>query len=490
MTENQKSMPIPRRTKIVATIGPATESPEMLEKLFRAGVDVVRVNFSHGSPEAHKQRARDIREISEKVGRYVGILADLQGPKIRIERFQNGKVKLKKGKPFTLDANLGVDDGDETAVGLTYKALADDVSAGDVLLLDDGMIVLKVDNISGGKINCIVEIGGKLSNNKGVNRQGGGLSAGALTEKDKQDIKLAAEIEADFLAVSFVRSADDVHEARRLLHEAGSDAWIVSKIERAEAIDVIDEITLASDVLMVARGDLGVEIGDAEITAVQKKIIFQARSMDRVVITATQMLESMINKQMPTRAEVTDVANAVLDGTDAVMLSAETAVGAYPIKAIEAMDRICLGAEKHRSSIVNEARNDSSFERIDEAIAKACMYTANRLNVRAIIAMTESGATALWMSRISSGLPIYAMSSQDRTLRQASMYRGVEPLKFDTSSNTHAIVNAEVLEILKQRGAIVDGDIVIISKGDLVGKQGGTNAMKILRVGEIEHNTG
>lgn len=480
-------MPTPRRTKIVATIGPATESPKMLEKLFLAGVDVVRVNFSHGSAEAHIERARNIREISEKVGRHVGILADLQGPKIRIQRFQNDFIKLKKGKPFTLDADLAENDGDETAVGLTYKALSDDVSADDLLLLDDGMIALRVEEVVGSKINCIVEIGGKLSNNKGVNRQGGGLSAGALTEKDKQDIRTAAEMEADFLAVSFVRNAEDVHEARRLLHEAGSDAWIVSKIERAEAIDAIEEITLASDVLMVARGDLGVEIGDAEITAVQKMIICQARNMDRLVITATQMLESMINKQMPTRAEVTDVANAVLDGTDAVMLSAETAIGKYPIKTIEAMDRICRGAEKHRGSIVNESRNDKSFERIDEAIAKACMYTANRLDVRAIIAMTESGATALWMSRISSGLPIYAMSSQDRTLRQASLYRGVEPLKYETTSKVHSVVNAEVQDILKGRGAIADGDIIIISKGDLVGKQGGTNVMKILQVGEIDH---
>ncbi|MFW2439000.1 MAG: pyruvate kinase [Arenicellales bacterium] len=480
-------MPTLRRTKIVATIGPRTESPKMLEKLFRAGVDVVRVNFSHGSPEEHKQRARDIRSVSKKVGRFVGILADLQGPKIRIERFKDGFVNLEDGQPFTLDAELATKDGDINAVGLTYKALPSDVNVGDVLLLDDGLIVLKVDDVTKSKIFCIVKVGGKLSNNKGVNRQGGGLSAGALTKKDKKDIKLAAEIEADFLAVSFVRNAEDVHEARRLLNEAGSDAWIVSKIERAEALEVLEEITLASDVLMVARGDLGVEIGDAEITAVQKMIITQARNMDRIVITATQMLESMISKQMPTRAEVTDVANSVLDGTDAVMLSAETAVGKYPVKAVKAMDRICLGAEKHRSSIVRESRNDESFGRIDEAIAKACMYTANRLNVRAIIAMTESGSTALWMSRISSGLPIYAMSGECRTLCQASIYRGVEPIKFDTKSTSHSVVNSEVLEILKKRGAIEDGDIVIISKGDLVGKQGGTNAMKILQVGEIEH---
>lgn len=479
-------MPNPRRTKIVATIGPATESPKMLKKLIKAGVDVIRVNFSHGSPEEHIERARNIRKAAAEVGRHVGILADLQGPKIRIERFKDGFIDLKDDQKFTLDAALGVDDGDENTVGLTYKALTEDVNAGDVLLLDDGLIVLKVDEVTGKKIICTVVVGGKLSNNKGVNRQGGGLSAGALTEKDKKDIKLAAAIEADFLAVSFVRNAEDVHEARRLLHEAGSDAWIVSKIERAEAIDVLEEITLASDVVMVARGDLGVEIGDAEITAVQKMIITQGRNMDRVVITATQMLESMIDKQMPTRAEVTDVANAVLDGTDAVMLSAETAVGKFPIKAVKAMDRICRGAEKHRGNIVRESRNDESFERIDEAIAKACMYTANRLHVRAIIAMTESGSTALWMSRISSGLPIYAMSSQDRTLRQASIYRGVEPIKFDTSSRSHAVVNAEVQKTLKERGAIEDGDTVIISKGDLVGKQGGTNVMKILRVGEDE----
>jgi pyruvate kinase len=480
-------MPLVRRTKVVATIGPATESPEMLEQLIRAGVDVFRVNFSHGTAGDHRQRARDIRRVSEKVGRFVGILADLQGPKIRIEKFKNDFVKLVEGQPFTLDADLAAEDGDINSVGLTYKALPSDVNVGDVLLLDDGLIVLKVEDVTRSKIFCIVEVGGRLSNNKGVNRLGGGLSAGALTEKDKQDIELAAEIEADFLAVSFVRNAQDVHEARRLLNEAGSDAWIVSKIERAEALDVIEEITLASDVLMVARGDLGVEIGDAEITAVQKMIITQARNLDRVVITATQMLESMIDKQLPTRAEVTDVANSVLDGTDAVMLSAETAVGKYPIKAIEAMDRICLGAEKHRSSIVRESRNDQKFQRIDEAIAKACMYTANRLNVRAIIAMTESGATALWMSRIHSGLPIYAMSSQDRTLRQASIYRGVEPIKFDSKSTSHSVVNREVQEILKQRGAIQDDDIIIISKGDLVGKQGGTNAMKILHVGEFEH---
>jgi pyruvate kinase len=474
----------PRRTKIVATIGPATESKTMLEQLFRSGVDVVRVNFSHGSPAEHKTRVQRIRECSEAVGRHIGILADLQGPKIRIDRFADGAVELQEGAAFALDAELDADAGDETAVGLTYKALPGDVSPGDLLLLDDGLIVLRVDDVTGSRINCTVQVGGRLSNNKGVNRQGGGLSADALTDKDMQDIKLAAELDVDFLAVSFVRSAADVETARSLLREAGSDAWIVAKIERAEAIDAIEEITRASEVLMVARGDLGVEIGDAEITAVQKQIICQARNMDRVVITATQMLESMIDKQMPTRAEVTDVANAVLDGTDAVMLSAETAVGSYPIQAVEAMDRICRGAEKHRSNIVSEPRNDASFGRIDEAIAKASMYTANRLGVRAIIAMTESGATALWMSRISSGLPIYAMSSVDSTLGKVTMYRGVEPIKFTTRSTVHAEVNADALEILKQRGAVEDGDIVIISKGDLHGKQGGTNAMKIIRVGD------
>ena len=474
----------PRRTKIVATIGPATESAEMLDKVIQAGVDVFRVNFSHGSPEAHMERARLIRERAAKAGRHIGILADLQGPKIRIERFVNDSVMLKQGASFVLDASLDRDAGDESGVGLTYKALPRDVNAGDVLLLDDGMIVLTVDDVEGDKINCVVTVGGKLSNNKGVNRHGGGLSADALTEKDKQDIKVAASINADFLAVSFVRCASDVEEARRLLQEAGGHAWIVSKIERAEAIDDIEDITRASDVLMVARGDLGVEIGDAEITAVQKQIIMQARSMDKVVITATQMLQSMIDSQIPTRAEVTDVANSVLDGTDAVMTSAETAIGNYPVLTIEAMDRICRGAEKYRSKIVSEIRNDDSFERVDEAIAKACMYTANRLGARAIIAMTESGATALWMSRISSGLPIYAMSGQDSTLRRMTMFRGVEPIAFEISSSSHSQVNSDALSLLREQSFVKDDDLVIISKGDLHGKQGGTNAMKIVRVAD------
>ena len=474
----------PRRTKIVATIGPATESAEMLDKVIQAGVDVFRVNFSHGSPEAHMERVRLIRERAAKAGRHIGILADLQGPKIRIERFVNDSVMLKQGASFVLDASLDRDAGDESGVGLTYKALPRDVNAGDVLLLDDGMIVLTVDDVEGDKINCVVTVGGKFSNNKGVNRHGGGLSADALTEKDKQDIKVAASINADFLAVSFVRCASDVEEARRLLQEAGGHAWIVSKIERAEAIDDIEDITRASDVLMVARGDLGVEIGDAEITAVQKQIIMQARSMDKVVITATQMLQSMIDSQIPTRAEVTDVANSVLDGTDAVMTSAETAIGNYPVLTIEAMDRICRGAEKYRSKIVSEIRNDDSFERVDEAIAKACMYTANRLGARAIIAMTESGATALWMSRISSGLPIYAMSGQDSTLRRMTMFRGVEPIAFEISSSSHSQVNSDALSLLREQSLVKDDDLVIISKGDLHGKQGGTNAMKIVRVAD------
>jgi pyruvate kinase len=474
----------PRRTKIVATIGPATESAEMLDKIIQAGVDVFRVNFSHGSPEEHMVRARLIRERAAMAGRHVGILADLQGPKIRIERFRNDSVMIKSGDPFVLDASLDIDAGDEKQVGLTYKTLPADVNAGDVLLLDDGMIVLNIDSVTGDKINCTVAVGGKLSNNKGVNRQGGGLSADALTDKDKQDIKLAAAIEADFLAVSFVRCASDVEEARRLLHEAGGHAWIVSKIERAEAIDDLEDITRASDVLMVARGDLGVEIGDAEITAVQKMIISQARAMDKVVITATQMLQSMIDNQIPTRAEVTDVANSVLDGTDAVMTSAETAIGNYPVLTIEAMDRICLGAEKYRSSTVSDIRKDDHFERVDEAIAKACMYTANRLDVRAILAMTESGATALWMSRISSGLPIYAMSGQDSTLRRMAMFRGVEPISFEIMSSSHSQVNSDALTVLLERGFVKKDDLVIISKGDLHGKQGGTNAMKIVRVAD------
>jgi len=477
-----------RRTKIVATLGPATDDPKIMDKLIDAGVDVVRINFSHGSEEEHIQRVEMVRDRARAHGRQVGVLVDLQGPKIRIERFKDGPITLTEGASFTLDADCHPDEGDQSRVSISYKALPGDVDRGDTLLLDDGRIVFWVDDVIGSRINCRVVVGGVISDRKGINRQGGGLSAPALTDKDRADIKTAAKLSADYLAVSFPRTPEDVNEARHLLRLAKGDGLIVSKIERAEALDVLEDIIKASDAVMVARGDLGVEIGDAELPAWQKKIISTARKLDRVTITATQMMESMITNAIPTRAEVFDVANAVLDGTDAVMLSAETATGMHPEKAVTAMDRVCREAEKQRLARVSDHRINTEFERIDEAIAMSAMYTANHLRVRAIAALTESGDTPLWMSRISSDIPIYALTGHVATCRKVTLYRGVYPISFDVSSTDHAQVNKEAIDELVRRGAVRDGDLVIITKGDLMGVHGGTNAMKIVRVGDLVYD--
>ncbi len=474
-----------RRTKIVVTLGPSTDDPKIMQEIIAAGADVARVNFSHGTPEDHKRRVALVRECADKVGRHIAILADLQGPKIRTQRFKNSKVLLTEGRRFILDAKLDAAAGDEDRVGIAYKELPNDVKNGDTLLLDDGRIVLFVENVQNGEIICQVITGGELSNNKGINRQGGGLSAAAITDKDREDIVVAAEMEADYVAISFPRTAADIHRARGLLRSAGGHGSIVAKIERAEAVEDIEEIISATDAVMIARGDLGVEIGDAELPAVQKHIIKLARALNRVVITATQMMESMIESPIPTRAEVFDVANAVLDGTDAVMLSAETATGKYPVKVVAAMDRICRSAEKHPSAIQSDHRINTRFGRIDEAIAMASMYTANHLGAKAIAALTESGATPQWMSRISSGIPIYALTPHIQTLRKVALYRGIYPIKFDVSSTDHAVVNKAVIAELVRRQAVKDGDLVIITKGDLVGVHGGTNAMKIVRVGDL-----
>lgn len=474
-----------RRTKIVATLGPATDDPKVLDGVIEAGVDVVRLNLSHGGHEDHRRRAEMARDRAQAYGRQIAVLADLQGPKIRIERFAQGPIILNEGAHFVLDTALPRNDGDVRRVGVTYKELPEDVNRGDTLLLDDGRIVLWVEEVSGPQVICQVRVGGQLSNSKGINRQGGGLSAAAITSKDRADITFAAAIQADYLAVSFPRCAADVHLARDLLREAGGHGGIIAKIERAEAIEDLEEIIAASDAVMVARGDLGVEIGDAELPAVQKRIIKLARSMNRVVITATQMMESMIENPIPTRAEVFDVANAVLDGTDAVMLSAETASGKHPARTVAAMDRVCREAEKQPLATVSDHRLNTRFGRVDEAVAMASMYTANHLGVKAIATLTESGSTPLWMSRISSSIPIYALTPHVETRRKVTLYRGVYPVNFNVKSTDHAYVNLEVIDELMRRGAVRDGDLVIITKGDLMGVHGGTNAMKIVRVGDM-----
>jgi pyruvate kinase len=457
----------------------------MMDKLVEAGVDVVRINFSHGSVEEHTGRVEAIRAAAAKAGREVGVLVDLQGPKIRIDRFADGKIELAVGDKFILDANHDSDGGNQERVGLAYKSLPDDVKSGDRLLLDDGRVVFDVDSVQGAEVHCSVVVGGYLSDRKGINLQGGGLSAAALTDKDKADIITGAKLNADYMAVSFPRTAADMNEARELLTAAGGTAGLVSKIERAEALDVLDEIILASDAVMVARGDLGVEIGDAELPAVQKHLITRSRELNRPVITATQMMESMIVNPIPTRAEVFDVANAVLDGTDAVMLSAETAAGAYPDKVVETMSRICLEAEKQASARVSDHRVHMTFERADESIAMAAMYVANHMDIKAIAALTESGSTPLWMSRISSDRPIYALTSCEATRRKVTLYRGVYPVDFSLKTMDHAQVNKDAVDVLVESGVVADGDLAIITKGDLMGVQGGTNAMKIVRVGDL-----
>ena len=474
-----------RRTKIVATMGPATTSDAAVDSLIKAGVDVVRLNFSHGTVDDHKARAQQIRRIGLENNRHLAILADLQGPKIRTGKFRDGSVELTVGASFCLNTECPDGDGDINQVGVTYKKLPEDVKAGNTLVLDDGRVVLQVVAVDGPRIECTVEVGGVLSDNKGINLKGGGLTAEVLTDKDRADIKTAALIQCDYLAVSFPRNANDMIQARKLLEAEGSQAGLVAKIERAEALDNLEEIIRASDAIMIARGDLGVEIGDAKLPAVQKNIIRTARRLNCVVITATQMMESMRDNPIPTRAEVFDVANAVLDGTDAVMLSAETATGKYPSETVRSMSDICLNAELESRAVKSRHRIDDTFDRVDEAIAMAAMYTANHLNVRAIATLTESGSTSLWMSRISSGIPIFALSRHESTCRKVNLYRGVFPVDFPTVHTNHAEANMEAVELMKKHGTIADGDLVIITKGDLMGTGGGTNAMKIVEVGNM-----
>ncbi|WP_372609751.1 pyruvate kinase [Halomonas sp.] len=475
-----------RRTKIVATLGPASDRKGVLEAMIAAGVDVVRLNFSHGNADDHRQRLTRVREIANRLGRSVAALGDLQGPKIRIARFKEGTVELEEGQSFILDMALDADLGDATRVGCDYKTLADDVAPEDRLLLDDGRLVLDVNRVADHLIHTSVVVGGTLSNNKGINKQGGGLSAPALTEKDKADLETAIEIGVDYLAISFPRTAGDMQQARELLGERGKDIGLVAKLERAEAVandETLDGIIRASEAVMVARGDLGVEIGDAKLIGTQKRIIKHARTLNRAVITATQMMESMIDSPLPTRAEVFDVANAVLDGTDAVMLSAETAAGDYPVETIEAVDRVCLGAERERMIQESGHRIHEGFSQIDETIALSAMYAANHLSgVAAIACMTASGYTPLIASRISSGLPIIGLAHNPIAQRRMALYRGVVSLPFDTSEMTAEELNDKALVRIVEHGVAEPGHHVILTRGDHMNAHGGTNTLKILEV--------
>jgi pyruvate kinase len=471
-----------RTTKIVATLGPASSDPTTLRKLVEAGVNVVRLNFSHGTADDHRKSVELLREIMQETGSTVGVLADLQGPKIRIGKLAGSKVELKPGAPYILAADCPL--GNAERVGLDYPELVDEVDEGTILLLDDGRIVLDVEKVVDREIHCIVRIGGLLSNNKGINRQGGGLSAPALTGKDMEDIRIAADLKVDFIAVSFPKSAADMLMARNLMRVAGSKAMLIAKIERAEAIPALEEIMDACDGIMVARGDLAVEVGDATVPALQKRMIRLAREHNKVTITATQMMESMINSPIPTRAEVSDVANAVLDGTDAVMLSAETAAGQYPVETVEAMHRICLEAEKSTEASLDGHFLDRVFKRIDQSIAMAALFAAYHLKVKAIAALTQSGSTALWMSRLNWGVPIYALTPEPSTRFKTSLYRGVYPIMLDQNGKDRDAVLLEAEKLLIAHGAVEPGDNIVLTIGEPIGSAGGTNTLKLVRVGD------
>jgi pyruvate kinase len=480
-----------RGTKIVATIGPASSDYEMLVRMIRAGVDVVRLNFSHGTAQDHIDRAAAVRRAAAECGREVAIMADMQGPKIRVGKFEDGKVHLEVGAKFILDAKWGENGelGNQERAGLDYKGLPRDVRPSDKLLLNDGLIVLIVDRVVGHEIHTTVRVGGVLSNNKGINRQGGGLTAPALTAKDMEDIKTAMSFQADYLAISFPKSATDMEMARQLANIAGEPyhhkPMLIAKIERAEAIPALQEILDASDGIMVARGDLAVEVGNAAVPALQKRMIRMARASNKLTITATQMMESMIVNAVPTRAEVSDVANAVLDGTDAVMTSAETASGKYPIETVEMMAAICVEAEHSEDNSLDGDFLNVKFTRIDQSIAYGALFTAHHLGVKAIVALTESGSTALWMSRHRVDTPIFALTPIVSTQRKVSQYRNVHAYHLTQEGDSGAVLK-QAEDLMVAKGIVKKGDMIVVTWGEPMGQVGGTNALKIVRVGEFD----
>lgn len=471
-----------RKTKIVATLGPASSSEKMIARLIMAGVNVVRLNFSHGTAEDHINRTEIVRKIAANLGRPVGVLCDLQGPKIRIGKFEQGKITLKTGDLFRLDADCAL--GDQTKVGLDYKNLPQEVVAGNLLLLDDGRITMSVECVVGNQIYCVAQTGGVLSNNKGINLQGGGLAADALTKKDIADLKTAVALDADYIAISFPKNAADMRHAKGLVKKAGGSASIIAKIERAEAITNLEAIIEASDAIMVARGDLGVEVGDAAVPGLQKRMIRMAREQNKLVITATQMMESMISSPIPTRAEVSDVANAVLDGTDAVMLSAETAAGQYPLEAVQAVHRVCVEAEKEYEGLRRTKSELQQLQHTDEAVAAAAIFTSQHLNVKAIAALTQSGNAAQWLSRADSRVPIYALSPNTVARRKLTLHRNVFPFPIDQSGKNKDEILREMEQVLLTNEAVQTDDLVLFTFGEPIGSPGGTNTLKIIKIGE------
>jgi pyruvate kinase len=473
-------MPLTKRTKIVATLGPASSAPEVIRALIEAGADVFRLNFSHGMPEDHKQRVENIRHISTEVGKVVGILQDLQGPKIRTGRFAEGAVELTIGQPFIITSDPV--EGDINKVSTTYKGLPNDVEPGQMLLLDDGNIRLKVTEVRTNDIHTEVVIGGRLSNNKGINIPGADLSIPALTEKDVEDLALGVSLEVDWVAMSFVRSRDDLLLARHYLNRHNSRARLMAKIEKPSAVARFDEILEECDGVMVARGDLGVEMPLEEVPGVQKRIILKAIAAGKPVITATQMLESMVKNPTATRAEASDVANAVFDGTDAVMLSAETASGTYPVEAVSFMARVAKSVEsspeyQDRLNAIRPAPMPS----VQDSIALAVDDVVDAAGARLIVAFTATGGAARRIARFRPSVPILALTPNQHVSYQMALIGGVLPAQAPDPKDTEDMVKI-ALEQAKLLGMAEPGDRVIIVAGVPFGVRGTTNMLRVERV--------
>ena len=472
-----------KRTKIIATLGPASTTTSKIEKMMHAGADVFRINLSHSSIDDAKKIIQLVRNQEQKLGRPVAIMLDLQGQKVRIKGFgKKPYITLKTGDKFSIDTRLN-DNGTQKSVGVTFKNLHKNVKPGDELLLSDALIKLKVENVKLNVIETVVQRGGKLKPYQGVNKKGGGLSLSGITQKDKTDLKKSLSLEYDYVAVSFVQDESDINNIRKIVKK--KDIKIIAKIERNEAIKKIDKITKAADGLLVARGDLGVEIGIEQLPATQKLLIRKAISFDKIVIVATQMMESMITNRVPTRAEVFDVANAVTSGVDAIMFSAETAIGKYPSEVISEASRICIESEGAYIRPLSVDRVVPKTLPVDQVIALSAVYSAKLTKVVAIAALTETGSTALWMSRVQSNIPIYAMTQNDRTSRRICLYKGVQSIKLEKLEENHAQANMQVISLMRKIGTVKKGDLVIITKGDLLGTSGGTNAMKVVEVGNM-----
>jgi pyruvate kinase len=468
-----------RRAKIVCTLGPAVDTAEDIRRLVEAGMDVARLNMSHGNHDDHRRRYDLVRQASDATGHGVGIIADLQGPKIRLETFASGKAKLATGDEFVITTRDV--EGDETICGTTYRGLPGDVSEGDPILVDDGKLRLRVVKVEGGDVTTRVEVGGKVSDHKGLNLPGVALSVPALSDKDVEDLRWALRTSVDFVALSFVRSASDVEDVRRVMRDEGVMLPVIAKIEKPQAIDNLDEVVDAFDGFMVARGDLGVECPLEDVPFLQKRVIDKARRNAKPVIVATQMLESMISNPAPTRAEASDVANAVLDGADAVMLSGETSVGEYPIETVETMARIVTSTEDHE--LGSMAAIDWQPVTRGGVIAKAAAEVAERVGARYLVAFTQSGDSARRASRYRGRVPLLAFTTEAKVRSQLSLSWGVETFRTTPVEHTDEMVR-QVDEALLEIGRVEQGDLVVIIAGSPPGIPGSTNALRIHRMGD------